>query len=264
MYQLWKNEKDRLEVLSEKHRRGAAARTIRAMRKTKAVTKTNKSLTYKGNLYCKLDGVSRCILLLFLLQGASSSTLVSIFCLVIGVKHCKHFHHLGSSRTRETTRAKKNCLNELKELAKNKKRVCSQSFTPFSSKQNGGFKGSAYRRRYQNLIQSNQVREIPCLPYSYPSQTFNHFQSDVFPTELRNFHSHRGSASTAGLPYSHPLPYSAMKPISEWKEFSHGSSIDPGYSHSKNGNEAKRINCFPRLMDNRPSFHSTTDRHISR
>ncbi|GFP96938.1 zinc finger CCCH domain-containing protein 62, partial [Phtheirospermum japonicum] len=45
--QHWKNEKERLEVLDEKHKRGAAARTIRAMRKTKAATKTQKPSAHK-------------------------------------------------------------------------------------------------------------------------------------------------------------------------------------------------------------------------
>ncbi|KAL0288137.1 UNVERIFIED_CONTAM: Zinc finger CCCH domain-containing protein 62 [Sesamum calycinum] len=74
--QRWKNEKERLEVLAEKHKRGAAARNIRAMRKAKAVMNTDKSITRKG------------------------------------AKNSKHFHHLGPSGARETTQMKKNCVNE--------------------------------------------------------------------------------------------------------------------------------------------------------
>ncbi|KAI3452047.1 hypothetical protein Pfo_008712 [Paulownia fortunei] len=226
--QRWENEKERFEVLAEKHKRGAAARTTRAMRKTKVVTKTSKSLTYTG------------------------------------AKRCKHFHHVGPSGTRETTHEKKNCLNEHgKALAKNKKWSPYLSFAPFqtsSPKQNGGLRGPASSRRHQNLIQSTQVREPPCFPYNYPSQTFYHIRSDVFQREQHHFSSHRGSASMARLPYSHPLPNSVLKPNSEWKEFSHGSSIDLGYS--RNVHEPRDFYCFPRLMDNHPSIYSsTTDTH---
>ncbi|XP_042022388.1 zinc finger CCCH domain-containing protein 62-like [Salvia splendens] len=46
--QLWKNEKERVEVLSEKHRRGDAARAVRATRRNKAVMRKNESLALKG------------------------------------------------------------------------------------------------------------------------------------------------------------------------------------------------------------------------
>ncbi|KAL8044441.1 hypothetical protein ABFX02_08G046800 [Erythranthe guttata] len=46
--QRWKNEEERLEVLSEKHKRGAAARTVRDTRKKKAVSNKDKSSAYKG------------------------------------------------------------------------------------------------------------------------------------------------------------------------------------------------------------------------
>ncbi|CAI9780766.1 unnamed protein product [Fraxinus pennsylvanica] len=52
--QRWNNEKERLNVLAEKHKRGAAARSLRAMRKTKAEKKTNKSYTNIGKKRHKL------------------------------------------------------------------------------------------------------------------------------------------------------------------------------------------------------------------
>ncbi|KAL1569422.1 zinc finger CCCH domain-containing protein 62-like [Salvia divinorum] len=47
--QPWKNEKERVEVLSEKHRRGDAARAVRATRRNKAVMRKNESLASKGS-----------------------------------------------------------------------------------------------------------------------------------------------------------------------------------------------------------------------
>ncbi|XP_022854877.1 zinc finger CCCH domain-containing protein 62-like isoform X1 [Olea europaea var. sylvestris] len=52
--QRWNNEKERLNVLAEKHKRGAAARSLRAMRKAKAEKKTNKSCTNIGKKSHKL------------------------------------------------------------------------------------------------------------------------------------------------------------------------------------------------------------------
>lgn len=40
--QVWKNEKERTEVLAEKHRRGNAARIVRATRREKSVMRKNK------------------------------------------------------------------------------------------------------------------------------------------------------------------------------------------------------------------------------
>ncbi|KAK4416223.1 Zinc finger CCCH domain-containing protein 62 [Sesamum alatum] len=226
--QRWKNEKGRLEVLAEKHKRGAAARTIRAMRKAKAEMNTDKSIRHKG------------------------------------AKKSKHFHHLGPSGARETTQMKKNCINEYgKTLPKKKKQSPRRNFTPFqtsSSRKNGHLRGPASHRTSQNLIQTNQGREPPVLPYNYPSQPFYHFQSNILPRD--HFPSHRASASTARLPYSHPLPNSVLNPVPECQEFWHGSFVDTAYSHSKHVYEPRKFNHFPRLMDNHPSYYaSPTDRH---
>ncbi|KAL0343651.1 UNVERIFIED_CONTAM: Zinc finger CCCH domain-containing protein 62 [Sesamum angustifolium] len=130
--QRWKNEKERMEVLAEKHKRGAAARNIRAMRKAKAVMNTDKSITRKG------------------------------------AKNSKHFHHLGPSGARETTQMKKNCVNEYgKALPKKKQGSPRQNFAPFqtsSSRKNGHLRGPASDRTSQNLTQTNQAS----LPYSHP------------------------------------------------------------------------------------------------
>ncbi|KAL0377740.1 UNVERIFIED_CONTAM: Zinc finger CCCH domain-containing protein 62 [Sesamum radiatum] len=121
--QRWKNEKERLEVLAEKHKRGAAARNIRAMRKAKAVINTYKSITHKGS------------------------------------KNSNHFHHLGPSGARERTQMKKNCLNEYgKALPRKKKRSRHQNFAPSqtsSSRKNGHLRGPASHRTSQNLTQTN-------------------------------------------------------------------------------------------------------------
>ncbi|EYU44374.1 hypothetical protein ABFS82_08G047500 [Erythranthe guttata] len=155
--QRWKNEEERLEVLSEKHKRGAAARTVRDTRKKKAVSNKDKSSAYKG------------------------------------AKRCKNLHHSGPSRTRETTHSKKNCLNKHGKAAKNKTHSPGQSSATsekFSSKQNGG--PSAPNWRHPNLIQPVQVREPPYLEYNnYPSQNIYHFRPDFFPSGLHQFPPHR-------------------------------------------------------------------------
>ncbi|KAL9158121.1 hypothetical protein ABFS82_08G047500 [Erythranthe guttata] len=171
--QRWKNEEERLEVLSEKHKRGAAARTVRDTRKKKAVSNKDKSSAYKG------------------------------------AKRCKNLHHSGPSRTRETTHSKKNCLNKHGKAAKNKTHSPGQSSATsekFSSKQNGG--PSAPNWRHPNLIQPVQVREPPYLEYNnYPSQNIYHFRPDFFPSGLHQFPPHRLPHSNH-LPRYGPNPIS--------------------------------------------------------
>ncbi|CAN4082871.1 unnamed protein product [Withania somnifera] len=53
--QRWKDEEERLEVLAEKHKRGEAARFIRAAKKSKSIKPTKASLKNKGNKRQKLD-----------------------------------------------------------------------------------------------------------------------------------------------------------------------------------------------------------------
>ncbi|MCD9641491.1 hypothetical protein HAX54_027703 [Datura stramonium] len=53
--QRWKDEEERLEVLAEKHKRGEAARSIRAARKSKSIKLTKASSKNKGNKRQKLD-----------------------------------------------------------------------------------------------------------------------------------------------------------------------------------------------------------------
>lgn len=199
MYQLWKNEKERLEVLSEKHRRGDAARAVRAMRRTKAVMGKNEPLAFKGEQAGILLGGWIC----------------GVSCFLFFSRHikyefwsiCNHFHHLGPSRTRETSRGKKKRYNEHGELVKSKERIISHRFTPYSSKPYAGSRGSAPRRRH--YYSPNQGTQSPS-----PS---NH--KTFFPTEAHNFHSHGGFASVAGSPYSYT-----------------------SYSHFQNENEAASFN----------------------
>ncbi|KAL7141347.1 hypothetical protein ABFS83_08G047300 [Erythranthe nasuta] len=171
--QRWKNEEERLEVLSEKHKRGAAARTVRDTRKKKSVSNTDKSSTYKG------------------------------------AKRSKNFHHSGPSRTRETNHSKKNCLNKNGKTAKNKTHSpgrSSATFEKFSSKQKGG--PSAPNWRHPNFIQPVQVREPPYLQYNnYPSQNIYHFRPDFFPSGLHQFPPHRLPYSNP-LPRYGPNPIS--------------------------------------------------------
>ncbi|KAH6788253.1 SAP domain-containing protein [Perilla frutescens var. hirtella] len=275
--QLWQNEKERVEVLAEKHRRGNAARSIRAMKRTKGVTRKNEPLAFKGTQY----SWNLC------LYG------VSCFLIFLRVpQHCKRVNHLGSSRTRERSPGKKNFLNEQGEFAKNKKRIHSHHsapvsskrksrgsahhsrhhdspdqvrqspslsynhhFAPFSSKRNAGSRDFAPHSHRRHHNSHDQVRQSPSLSYYYPAQTSNHFESDVFPREPHNLHYHGGFASVA------ELPYSSTRHTSRWQETSHGSCSDPSYSHSKNENEAAASFNYPRFTGNRQSFRSTTENH---
>lgn len=51
VYQRWKDEEERPEVLAEKHKRGEAARLIRAKRKSKSIKPTKASSKNQGALY---------------------------------------------------------------------------------------------------------------------------------------------------------------------------------------------------------------------
>ncbi|KAL3813600.1 hypothetical protein ACJIZ3_014868 [Penstemon smallii] len=235
--QYWKNEQERLKVLAEKHQRGAAARNVRAMRKTKMVTKTTKSSTQKG------------------------------------AKRSKHFHHLGPSGTKETSHAKKKRVtkhgNPLALSSIQKPRKKSAPFQASSSKQTRDLRGFASHRRDQNSIQDNQVREPPYLPYNpIPFNRGSSIQTgdmrgSAFPwrhqnlihdyhvreppyipyncpsqREPRPFPSNRGSSSTARVPYSsHSIP----KPASGWQEYRRGN-----HSHSSHANDSKNFKRFPR------------------
>ncbi|KAL2531873.1 Ubiquitinyl hydrolase 1 [Abeliophyllum distichum] len=191
--QRWNNEKKRLNVLGEKHKRGAAARSARAMRKTKVVKKTNKSHTNKG------------------------------------MKRHKPFHHAEPSGRKETGNMQMKHVNEpANALRGNQNSIYfHQSSSPFqalNSKQGGYFRGPEFKWKHRNLIQPNRVQETPFLPYTYnPSQDLHHFDSDLYNRRGNyQFPSHRGSVSAVGLPHFHPLSHSVLAPDSESKEFSHG------------------------------------------
>ncbi|GER30858.1 SAP domain-containing protein [Striga asiatica] len=163
--QRWKNEKERLRVLAEKHKRGAAARTIRAMRNAKAVVKTKNSSSQKGP------------------------------------KRSKHSHHIGPSGKRDnTTRNKKHPNTCLESTAKNKKWQPRPNSKPFQttsrSKQNS-------RKRHPNpVFQPNGVREFQGFAYNFPAQFPYHFQSNVLLREQARhyFPSPRGFLPPAELP----------------------------------------------------------------
>lgn len=182
---------------------------------------------------------------------------------MIGAQHCKRFHDLGPSRTRETSPGRKTYPNEHGKLAKNNKRIHSHRFAPYSSKQNAGSRGSAPYRRGHNS--PNHVRQSPSVSLNYPAHTFNHFKPAVFPTEPLNVYSHGRVASIDGSPYPYPrpLPHSSTRPSSKWTENSHGSSGDPSYSHSKNENEAVSFN-YPGSRSSHHPLYSTYERHKRR
>ncbi|KZV47518.1 zinc finger CCCH domain-containing protein 62-like [Dorcoceras hygrometricum] len=136
--QQWKNERERLTVLAEKHMRGAAARSMKAVRRTKMETETNKSLARRGN------------------------------------KRHRPFQKLHSSGTEETDHVNKNRVHDLrKTLSRNKKHDPHQYITSFqelNSKQTRDFRRPTSHSKHPNLKQSNQARK----PFFH--QTINHCQ----------------------------------------------------------------------------------------
>ncbi|XP_073145411.1 uncharacterized protein [Henckelia pumila] len=136
--QHWKNERERLNVLAEKHMRGAAARSIKAKRKSKMEMKRNKSLAHEGN------------------------------------KRRKHFHKLHPSGTKETDHLNKNPIHEPRKSSRNKKHNPRQNFPPLQelrSKHPGDCRHPTSHFRHQNLKQSNQARE----PFFHPNN--NRYQN---------------------------------------------------------------------------------------
>lgn len=136
--QRWKNEGERLNVLAEKHMRGAAARSIKAMRRTKMEMKRNKSLAHEGN------------------------------------KRCKHFHKLHPSGTKETNHVNKNRVYEPKNTfsRKNKNNPC-QNFPPFQEsnlEHTRDFRYPTPHLRHQSLKQSDQAKQ----PFFHPNN--NHYR----------------------------------------------------------------------------------------
>jgi len=75
MIQRWKNEADRVEVLHEKHRRGAAARSKRALKNKKRSCFSNES---RGNFGFQQTGLLQYLILFTVLVVTCHSTLAII------------------------------------------------------------------------------------------------------------------------------------------------------------------------------------------
>ncbi|CAA0840934.1 SAP domain-containing protein [Striga hermonthica] len=221
--QRWKNEKERLRVLAEKHKRGAAARTVRAMRNAKAVVKTKNSSSHKGP------------------------------------KRHKHSHHIGPSHSHRigpgkrdnTTRNKKHPNTCLEPSAKNKKWQPRPNYNPFQTTSRS--KQNSHTRHPNPVFQPNGVREFQGFSYNFPAQIPYHFQSNVLPREQAHhyFPSPRGFVPPAELPcLENPFPY--------WKGLGRGS-----YPHSRSSNVLRNVNYFPGLIDkhNPSSYPSSVDTH---
>ncbi|XP_073041098.1 uncharacterized protein [Primulina eburnea] len=135
--QCWKNEGERLNILAEKHMRGAAARSIKALRRRKMEIKTNKTLAHEGN------------------------------------KRCKHFRKLHPSGTKETNHVNKNRVYEpRKTFSRKKKHNPPQNFPPFEelNSHTRDFRHPTPHLRHKSLKLSDQARE----PFFHPNN--NHCQ----------------------------------------------------------------------------------------
>ncbi|KAL3646254.1 hypothetical protein CASFOL_011434 [Castilleja foliolosa] len=198
--QLWKNEKERLEVLDEKHKRGAAARIVRAMRKTKAATKTQNSSVYKE------------------------------------VKRRKHnSRHSGpSSRTREIIHEKN------REFAKNKKQdplLSTNSSQTANRKRNSHTRHqnliqSNHRVREPQHLPYDfpsprfyhfQPDVFPRKPHHFPSRNYLHYSNSEMIPKWKEFN--HGGYTDPG--YSHPRSSHMSRNL---------DYTDPGYSHPRSSN----------------------------
>ncbi|XP_009611548.1 zinc finger CCCH domain-containing protein 62-like isoform X2 [Nicotiana tomentosiformis] len=185
--QRWKNEKERLEVLAEKHKRGEAARFIRATRKSKSIKPTKVSSKNKGNKRQKLD------------------------------------HHRRPSEMIQTSKVKKhNCsIDERgKAMVRSKrKKHRHEKPRPPGRLNLAESRNSRAPMRHPNIVPA--IGETS-LQFNYPStNNFRHFESDYYGqggvpySYSSNWHS---------APRSHLSSYSSYAlPAPDHQQYDHGS-----------------------------------------
>ncbi|XP_070024256.1 zinc finger CCCH domain-containing protein 62-like isoform X2 [Nicotiana sylvestris] len=190
--QRWKNEKERLEVLAEKHKRGEAARFIRATRKSKSIKPTKASSKNKGNKRQKLD------------------------------------HHRRPSKTIQTRKVKKhNCSIDERGKAKvGSKRTKHHHEKPRSP---GRLNLAESRNSRAPMRHPNFVPAIgeTSLQFNYFSaNNFRHFESDYYGQGV----PYSYSSNWHSAPRSHLSSYSSYAlPAPEHQQYDHGSY--PNFSY---------------------------------
>ncbi|XP_019235559.1 PREDICTED: zinc finger CCCH domain-containing protein 62-like isoform X2 [Nicotiana attenuata] len=192
--QRWKNEKKRLEVLAEKHKRGEAARFIRATRKSKSIKSTKASSKNKGNTHQKLD------------------------------------HHRRPSEMIQTSKVKKNncSIDERRKTTVGSKRTKHRHEKPRPPGRLNlaESRNSRFPMRHPNFVPA--IGEIS-LQFNYPSaNNFRHFESDYYGRGvLYSYSSNWHSA-----PRSHLSSYSSYAlPAPDLQQYDRGSY--PNFSYPR-------------------------------
>lgn len=190
--QRWKDEEERLEVLAEKHKRGEAARLIRAKRKSKSIKPTKASSKNQGNKRQKLDHHRRPNKMMRTSNVKHNYSVDERGKAMTGSKRTKHFQRKSHPPGR---------LN----LAKSR-----NSRSPM---------------RTPNIVPA--IRETS-LQFNYPSaNNFRHFESDSYTPRVPYSHS----SNWGSAPRSHLSSYpSHTLPAPEHQQHGHGNYPNSSYT----------------------------------
>ncbi|KAL3378476.1 hypothetical protein AABB24_004408 [Solanum stoloniferum] len=191
--QKWKDEEERLEVLAEKHKRGDAARFIRATRKSKSTKPTKASSTNKGYKRQKLD------------------------------------HHRRPSEMMRTSNVKKHyySIDERGKAMAGSKRTKNHQRKPHPPGRLNLAESRNSRPPMRNPNFVPAIRETS-LQFNYPpANNFRHFESDSYSQRVPySYSSYWGSA-----PRSHLSSYSSYTlPAPEYQQYGHGSNPNSSYT----------------------------------
>ncbi|KAM3363546.1 zinc finger CCCH domain-containing protein 62 [Capsicum galapagoense] len=184
--QRWKDEDERLEILAEKHKRGDAARSIRATRKSKSIKPTKVSSKNKGNKRQKLD------------------------------------HHSRPSEMKRTSNAKKHkySINERGKAMTGSKRTKHHQQKPYPPGRLNLAESRNSRPSMRNPDFVPTLRETS-LQFNYPSaNNFRHFESDSYSQRV----PYSYSSSWDSAPRSHLSSYSSYTlPDPVYQQYGHGN-----------------------------------------
>ncbi|KAK4346514.1 hypothetical protein RND71_032853 [Anisodus tanguticus] len=213
----WKDEEERLEVLAEKHKRGEAARSIRATRKSKSIKPTKASSKNRGNKRQKLD------------------------------------HHRRPSEMMQTSNVKKHkySINERGKAMAGSNRTKHHQRKPHPP---GRLNLGESRNSRPRMRNPNFVLDIgdTSLQFNYPSaNNFRHSESDSYIQRVPySYSSNWGSA-----PRSHLSSYSYPLPAPEHQQYGHGSY--PHSSHPRYVSQSSNFPHSPGMVGAHRSSGST-------
>lgn len=217
--QRWKNEAERSIVLAEKHKRGAAARELRAMKKSKKTLCTNAGAKGQKPFHHKSSQLNQSI----------------------EVDKGKRVHQ------------RKNA--PLKSVRLNDRHKNSLPLGQVNMKHSTKSRPSTSYRRDQNFTQPNEVRDSTFQLYC--PQDFYHSQREFQNQRaLLSYPFERGSTSSMmRLPHSRPYVDYYTMPVSEHQGLNHGSYPHYAYSNPIQESRARNFSGFPRLMDTYRPLH---------